>query len=145
MHPESERFNRVYVATHELLNENPAGPLRAMLGTLFDDLPELSQEILKMIWLAGEYSAAGGLNAKQVYRLLRSRMPDELQKRGEDEFYRAVRYRVERLAPDKKKHPLTDAEVWVFEPDRMLGLRGSASRPVFGVNPTYQSSRGSLF
>lgn len=137
-HPNSERFHRVYVATAELVDDNPSMQLRELLGAAFDDDVALVQEILKMVWLAGRYSQSGGLNAKQVYRLLRDRMPEELQKRGEDEFYRAVRYRMERMAPDKKKHSLNDVTGWIDQPDRVLGLHGPASKPLFRINPGFR-------
>ena len=102
MHPLSTRFYEVYVACRELANGDYTPELRNLFGGGFDTLDALGQQTLNMILLAEKYSRSGGLNAKQVSRLLKNRMPEEHRKRGEDEFYRAIRYRVERLAPDKK-------------------------------------------
>ena len=90
-----------------------------------------------MILVAEKYSKEGGLNAKQVSRLLRNRLREEYQNRGEDEFYRAIRYRVERLAPDKKVLD-TNTDDWTSVPDKMLSIRGSSSRPLFRLNRGYQ-------
>ena len=92
-----------------------------------------------MIALAASYSKAGGLNAKQVSRLLKTRLPDEYQQRGDDEFYRAIRYRIERNAPDKKTLELSSPD-WHAVSDRMLSIRGPSSRPTFRLNRSYEQS-----
>lgn len=139
LHPASDRFREVYVVCRELAIEDLIEELRAVLGREFDDLDALGQQTLNMILFAEKYSSSGGLNAKQVSRLLRNRMPDEYQKRGEDEFYRAIRYRVERLAPAKKDLEL-ETQDWHSAPDKMLSIRGPSSRPMFRVNRGYQKS-----
>lgn len=137
-HPDSDRFRRIYVAAAELVESDVGAELRKIFGASFDELDALYQSILQMVCLAGKHSKAGGLNAKQITRLLGSRLPDELNRRGEDEFYRAIRYRVERLAPDKSKEAAEDAQEWIARPEKMLVMKGSASRPVFALNRQYQ-------
>jgi len=77
------------------------------------------------------------LNAKQVSRLLKHRLPKLAAERGDDEFYRAIRYQVERMAPPKKDLDLKSAE-WHSSPEKMLSIRGPANKPLFRLNRKYQ-------
>jgi hypothetical protein len=138
LHPSSDRFREVYLVCRELANGDYMRELRDLLGGDFDNLDALGQQTLNMILLAEKFSRSGGLNAKQVSRLLKNRMPDEYRKRGEGEFYRAIRYRVERLAPDKKTLDLRKAE-WHSVPDKMLSIKGPSSKPIFRLNRNYTS------
>ena len=137
LHGASDRFREVYIVCRELATEEGMGELRNLFGQEFDTLDPLGKQTLNMILLAEKHSRAGGLNAKQVSRLLRYRMPEEHQKRGGDEFYRAIRYRVERLAPAKEGLDLTRPD-WHSSPDRMLSIRGPSNRPVFRLNRSYR-------
>jgi hypothetical protein len=92
-----------------------------------------------MILIAEKFSKEGGLNAKQVSRLLKNRLTEEYKNRGEDEFYRAIRYRIERLAPDKKVLDASSVD-WSSTPEKMLSIRGSSSRPLFRLNRNYKKS-----
>ncbi|MFA5206522.1 MAG: RNA-binding domain-containing protein [Lentisphaeria bacterium] len=139
LHPASDRFCEVYVVCRELAMENCHGELRQQFGADFDNLDPLGKQTLNMILLAEKFSRAGGLNAKQVSRLLKNRMPEEYRQRGENEFYRALRYRVERLAPKKQSLNL-DSPEWHSVPDRMLSIRGPGSRPTFRLNREYQKN-----
>ena len=138
LHPASDRFREVYICAREFVDDDNRGELRGLFAKDFDALDPLNQQTLNMILLAEKYSKEGGLNAKQVTRLLRHRLPEELHNRGEDEFYRAIRYRVERLAPDKKTLDL-DEDRWHSAPDRMLSMHGPSNRPLFRVNRGYQT------
>ena len=137
LHPASDQFREVYVVCRELAQDDYHGELRALFGAGFDSLDEMGRQTLNMICIAEKFSREGGLNAKQIYRLIKDRMPGELQKRGEDEFYRAVRYRVEKLAPEKTRQEGQEAAEWITRPDKMLAMRGSANRPVFALNHGY--------
>jgi len=137
LHPCSDRFKEVYVVCREMATEDITEELRGIFGNHFDDLKPISRHTLNLILLSERYSREGGLNAKQVSRLLKHRMPEEHMKRGDDEFYRAVRYSIERLAPDKKSLNL-GVQDWHAVPDRMLSIRGPANRPAFRINRTYQ-------
>jgi ATP-dependent DNA helicase RecG len=139
LHPASDRFHEVYVVCRQLATDDHLNEVRHLFGSDFDRLDSIAQETLNMILVAEKYSKEGGLNAKQVSRLLKHRLWEEYQGRGEDEFYRAVRYRVERLAPDKKALD-PDSGDWTARPDRMLCIRGSSSRPLFRLNRGYQKS-----
>lgn len=139
LHPCSDRFKEVYVVCRELATEDVSGELRQTFGKDFDELKPLGQQTLNVILLAEKYSHTGGLNAKQVSRLLKHRLPDEHRKRGDDEFYRAVRYCVERLAPEKKSLNLEDKE-WHSTPFKMLSILGPSNRPTFRVNRDYQQA-----
>ena len=139
LHRCSDRFKEVYVVCRELATEDVSGELRQTFGKDFDELKPLGQQTLNVILLAEKYSQAGGLNAKQVSRLLKHRMPEEHQKRGDDEFYRAVRYCVERLAPEKKSLNLEDKE-WHSMPFKMLSILGPSNRPTFRINRDYQQA-----
>ena len=139
MHPASDRFKEVYVVCRELATEDAIEELRSVLAHDFDNLDSLSQQTLNMILLAEKFSKAGGLNAKQVGRLLKNRLREEYQKHGEDEFLRKIRYRVEKLAPEKKDLDLK-TEGWHSAPDKMLSLHGPSHRPVFRLNRKYQKS-----
>ena len=141
LHPTSTRFREVYVVCRELASDDHLSEVRQLFGSDFEPLDAIAKETLNMI-LVAEKSAAreGGLNAKQVGRLLKSRLREEYQNRGEDEFYRAIRYRVERLAPDKKVLDPDDTN-WISRPDKMLSIRGSSSRPLFPrLNRSYQKA-----
>ena len=138
LHPVSDRFREVYVCAREFVSDDSRGELRAIFAKDFDRLDAFNQQTLNMILLAEKYSKAGGLNAKQVTRLLKHRLPEELHNRGDDEFYRAIRYRIERLAPDKKSLDL-DADRWHSVPESMLSIHGPSNRPLFRVNRSYQS------
>ena len=140
LHSASDRFREVYVPCRELATEDNQTELRTLLGEEFDRLDPLARHTLNMIVLAEKFSRAGGLNAKQVMRLLKTRVPDEYNKRGEDEFYRAIRYRVERLSPDKKILDEGNAAQWHSIPDKMLSILGPANRPLFRLNRGYQKS-----
>jgi hypothetical protein len=139
LHPASDRFREVYVVCRELATENCHAELHKLFEADFDNLDLLGKQTLNMIMLAEKFSRAGGLNAKQVSRLLKCRMPEEYQKRGEDEFYRSIRYRVERLAPKKKNLDLTSPD-WHSSADRMLSIHGPANRPIFRLNRDYQKN-----
>lgn len=140
LHPASDRFREVYVACRELASDDAHAELRPLFGNDFDQLDPLAKHTLNMVCLAEKFSRAGGLNAKQVTRLLKTRLPEEYQQRGEDEFYRAIRYRVERLAPDKKTLDLASGPEWHAAPDKMLSIRGPANRPTFRLNRGYQQA-----
>jgi hypothetical protein len=139
LHPASDRFREVYVVCRELVTDDHLNEVRQLFGSDFDRLDSIARETLNMILMAEKYSKDGGLNAKQVSRLLKNRLRDEYQRRGDDEFYRAIRYRVERLAPDKKVLDADSGE-WTARPDKMLSIRGSSSRPLFRLNRSYQPS-----
>jgi predicted HTH transcriptional regulator len=139
LHPASSRFHEVYVVCRELATEDCQDELRTLFGADFDQLDALARHTLSMILLAEKFSRAGGLNAKQVTRLLKSRLPEEYGRKGEDEFYRAIRYRVERLAPPKQTLDLA-SPVWHAVPDKMLSIRGPSNRPTFRLNRGYQQS-----
>ncbi len=139
LHLASDRFKEVYVVCRELAAEDAIAELQTLFGHDFDNLDPIGQQTLNMMMLAAKYSIAGGLNAKQVSRLLKKRMPEEYQKRGDDEFYRTIRYRVERMAPDKKSIDL-EIDQWHSVPDKMLSIHGPSSRPVFRPNHGYQRS-----
>lgn len=138
LHSASDRFREVYIVCRELANDDQHGELRSTFGRDFEQLDPLGKQTLNMICLAEKFSRAGGLNAKQVTRLLKTRLPEEYRRRGEDEFYRAIRYRVERLAPDKKSLELAASPEWHAASDRMLSIRGPANRPTFRLNRSYQ-------
>jgi hypothetical protein len=97
----------------------------------------MSQQTLNLIWLAEKYSRLGGLNARQVSRVLKHRLPAEYRARGDDEFYRAIRYSIERLAPNKKLLNLETQE-WHSTPEKMLSILGPSNRPAFRINKGYQ-------
>lgn len=138
LHDRSERFKEAHVVCRELAEDGCFDELRSAFGTAVEQLDDLTIGVLEMIGLAQRHSKAGGLNAKQVSRLLGPRRPDELAKRGEEEFYRAIRYRVERRAPDKKSIDLT-ADRWHSSPEAMLEIHGPASRPLFRWNRKFQA------
>ncbi|MFH0877533.1 MAG: hypothetical protein V1863_04845, partial [Candidatus Omnitrophota bacterium] len=140
LHPASDQFKEVYIVCRELATEDGQDELRTLFGDDFDRLDILGQQTLNMILLAEKFSLAGGLNAKQVMRLLKVRLPEEHRKRGEDEFYRAIRYRIERFSPDKKALEKSDEATWHSTPDKILSVRGVASRPLFRLNRSYQKS-----
>lgn len=140
LHPASDRFREVYIVCRELATEDQHAQLRMIFGRDFDHLDAITKGTLNMICLAEKFSSEGGLNAKQVSRLLRTRLPEEYERRGEDEFYRAIRRRVERLAPNKKTIDLSDGRQWHFAPDRMLSIRGPSARPTFRLNRNYVQS-----
>lgn len=137
-HPESDRYHRIYVAAPELVETDVSAELRELFGASFNELDGIYQSILQMVCIAGKHSKSGGLNAKQITRLLGSRLPDELHRRGEDEFYRAIRYRVAKLAPNKADGGTEPAPDWITQPDKMLVMKGTASSPVFAVNRGFQ-------
>lgn len=139
LHPSSDRFKEVYVVCRELATEDATGELRQVFGGVFDELKPMSQQTLNLILLAEKYSRVGGLNAKQVSRLLKHRMPQEYQQRGDDEFYRAIRYSIEKIAPDKKSLNLETQE-WHSVPDKMLSILGPSNRPTFRINRGYQKA-----
>jgi predicted HTH transcriptional regulator len=139
LHPSSDRFKEVYVVCRDLANDDLQDELRALFGPDFDHLDILFQQTLNMVALSEKLSRSGGLNAKEVTRLLKTRLTEEYRKRGEDEFYRAIRYRIARLAPDKKGIDLTSAN-WHSSVDKMLSIRGPASLPLFRLNRDYQRS-----
>lgn len=137
LHAATEQYREVYVVCRELANDDNQAELHTLFGNEFAELDALGQQTLNMISLAEKHSRDGGLNAKQVSRLLETRLTEELRKRGKDEFYRAIRYRIEKMAPDKKVLDLAPEEKWASAPERMLSIRGSASRPVFRLNRDY--------
>ncbi len=139
LHPASNQFHEVYVVCRELAEDDRHSTLHELFDGDYDRLDILGRETLQMIALAESNSKAGGLNAKQVSRLLKTRLPDEYQQRGEDEFYRAIRYRIERNAPDKQTLDLSSPD-WHAVPDRMLSIRGPGSKPTFRLNRSYQRS-----
>lgn len=140
LHPASDQFREVYVVCRELAQDDYYGELRSLFGADFDTQDEMAKQTLNMICIAEKFSREGGLNAKQVYRLIKDRMPQDLQKRGDDEFYRAVRYRVERLAPDKRLLDTSQLlnSAWITQPDKPLTIRGPANKPTFRLNRSYQ-------
>jgi ATP-dependent DNA helicase RecG len=137
LHPSTEQYREVYVVSRDLANDDNQAELHAIFGEEFTGLDLLGQQTLNMISIAEKHSQDGGLNAKQVSRLLETRLPEEFRKRGDDEFYRAIRYRIERLAPDKRILDSRDEGDWVSAHDKMLSMRGSTSRPVFRLNRGY--------
>jgi predicted HTH transcriptional regulator len=139
LHAASDRFKEVYIVCRELATDDCQDELRGLFGADFERLDILFQQTLNMVALAEKLSRAGGLNAKDVTRLLKTRLPEEYRKRGEDEFYRAIRYRIARLAPDKKDIDLESTD-WHSAPDKMLAIRGPASLPLFHLNRGYQKS-----
>ena len=139
LHPSSNQFHEVYVVCRELAEDDRHSTLRELFGSDYDRLDILGRETLQMIALAASHSKAGGLNAKQVSRLLKTRLPDEYQQRGDDEFYRAIRYRIERNAPAKRTLDLSSPD-WHAVPDRMLSIRGPSNRPTFRLNSSYLQS-----
>jgi hypothetical protein len=139
LHSASDRFREVYVVCRELAEQDAFEELKAVFGDEFDHLDALSQQTLNMVLLAEKFSRAGGLNAKEVSRLLKNRFPDEYRKRGENEFYRAIRHRIERMAPEKKELTPQSAE-WISSPWKMLSMKGPSNRPTFKLNRTYQRS-----
>jgi predicted HTH transcriptional regulator len=140
LHSASTRFCEVYLPCRELATEDCQAELRALFGDDFDRLDPLARHSLNMIGLAEKFSRERGLNAKQVMRLLRTRLPEEHRKRGEDEFYRAIRYRIERLAPEKKGLEPGALGQWRSSPDKMLSAFGPPNRPLFRLNSAYQKS-----
>jgi ATP-dependent DNA helicase RecG len=140
LHPASDQFREVYLVCRELAEDDHYSEIRELVGADFDRMDEMNRMTLNMISIAEKHSKQGGLNAKQVYRLIRHRLPEELRKRGEDEFYRAVRYRIEKMAPDKNNRPdsgLFDAK-WHSVPERMLSVLGPSNRPTFRLNRGFQ-------
>lgn len=137
LHPLSDRFREAYIPCRELAREDFTPELRQLFGGDFDALDPLYKQTLNMISIAEKCSRSGGLNAKQVSRLLRHRNKEEHRKRGEDEFYRAIRYRIERLAPEKKGIDLSKPE-WHSDPGRMLSIKGPSNKPLFRLNREYQ-------
>lgn len=139
LHPSSDRFKEVYVVCRELATEDATSELRAVFGAAFDDLKPISQQTLNLILLAEKYSRSGGLNAKQVSRMLKHRMPNEHRQRGDDEFYRAIRYSIEKITPNKKTLDL-ETHDWHSSPDKMLSILGPSNRPTFRINRNYQKA-----
>lgn len=139
LHPASDRFREVYVVCRELATDDYLSEIKQLFGEELTTLDPIARETLNMVLIAEKYSEEGGLNAKQVSRLLKDRLRQDYQTRGEDEFYRAIRYRIERLAPDKKVINEASTE-WISTPDKMLSIRGSSSRPLFRLNRNYQKS-----
>lgn len=139
LHSASNRFREVYVVCRDLAADDARAELRELFGPEFEMLDPLARQTLNMVLLAEKFSGAGGLNAKQAMRLLKTRLPEEYRRRGEDEFYRAIRYRVAALAPDKKDLDLEAAE-WHSSPDKMLSIRGPARLPLFRLNRGYLKS-----
>ena len=133
-HPESDPIHRVFVASEELLRDDVSSNLKDMFGDRYTALDSFYQAIVQLVYLADRYSIAGGLNAKRIYRLLSPSMMDEVRRVGEDEFYRKVRYRVQKLAPTKGAPP--DADGWTSSPDKPLRVKGPANRPLFALNRT---------
>ena len=139
LHSASDRFREVYVVCRELAVDDAQAELRTLFGPEFDGLDPIARQTLNVILLAEKFSRDGGLNAKQTMRLLKTRLPEEYRKRGEDEFYRAIRYRVASLAPEKKELDL-EAPDWHSAPDKMLSIHGPARLPLFRLNRGYQKS-----
>jgi predicted HTH transcriptional regulator len=140
LHPDSDRFKEVYVVSRELATDDVTGELREVFGDDFDRLKPINRQTLNVILLAEKYYSRGGLNAREVGRLLKHRVPEEYRKRGgDDEFYRAIRYNIERLAPDKKKLDLKTQE-WHSVHDKMLSILGPSNKPTFKINRAYQQA-----
>ena len=139
LHPCSDRFKEVYIVCRELATEDVTAELRQAFGGDFENLKPISQQTLNVILLAEKYSKLGGLNAKQASRVLKFKLPDEYNRRGDDEFYRAIRYSIERLAPDKKTLDLGTQE-WHSTPEKMLSILGPSNRPTFKINRAYQKA-----
>lgn len=138
LHHASEPFREAYVVCRELVKDDDWAELHALMGDGFTELESLVQQVINMISLAERHSKEGGLNARQVGRLLESRMPDEVRSRGIEEFHRAIRRRIERMSPDKKSLEGVPDSQWVSTPDRILSVRGSPTRPLFRINRSYQ-------
>lgn len=136
-HPACVPHREIYLVCREIAHDDDWPDLQALLGDEFSGLDELAQHALNMVSLAERHSRDGGLNAREVGHLLEKRLPNEAGKRGIEEFHRAIRYRIERLSPDKKRLTGTVAE-WVSSPDKMLSVRGTPTRPVFRINRQYQ-------
>jgi hypothetical protein len=139
LHSASNRFREVYVVCRDLAADDAQAELRVLFGPEFEALDPLARQTLNLVLLAEKFSRAGGLNAKQAMRLLKTRLPEEYRRRGEDEFYRAIRYRVAGFAPDKKDLDLETAE-WHSSPDKMLSIHGPARLPLFRLNRGFQKS-----
>lgn len=137
LHPLHDRFREVYVVCRELATDDVTDELRPLFGADFERQDEIARQALNMILLAEKFSRSGGLNAKQASRLLQSRLPEEFQQRGEDDFYRALRYRLQKLSPDKKTLDLT-TEQWHSAPDKMVSIRGPSHLPLFRIHRNYQ-------
>ncbi len=138
-HPElaDARYHgkRIYIVARELADDDCHAELKTLFGHAFDELDEMARHTLNMVALAERYSSGGGLNAKQVSRLVAPLLPELLKKLGEDEFYRAARRAVEKISPSKKTHEATiKAGDWVREPDRMLSIKGPATKPTYRLN-----------
>lgn len=138
LHTASDQFQEVYVVCRELAEDDHYSEIRELVGSELDGMDEMNRMTLNMISIAERHSKHEGLNAKQVYRLIRHRLPEDLRKRGEDEFYRAVRYRIEKMAPDKNERPASGSTDWHSAPDRILSVRGPSNRPTFRLNRGYQ-------
>ncbi len=135
LHPASDQFRQVFVVCRELAHDDHHAELNQIFGGEYLRLDEISRLILNMICAAEKYSTEGGLNAKQAFRLIKTRMPQETAKRGDDEFYRAVRRRVELMAPEKSLlKSAREKSEWIVTPDRVLSMGGTPSKPIFRLN-----------
>jgi len=139
LHSASDGSREVYVVCRELATEDGHAELRALFGSDGTHLDSVGRNTLNMIVLAERFSRAGGLNAKQVTRLLKTRLPEEYRQRGDDEFYRTIRHRMAGLAPEKESIDWESSE-WHSAPDKMLAIRGPARLPLFRLNRGYQTS-----
>jgi ATP-dependent DNA helicase RecG len=138
LHPASETYKEVFVVCRELITDDHWAELRQLVGAGLADLSPLVQQVLNLISIAERHSREGGLNARQVGRLVMTRMPEEARSRGIEEFQRTIRRRIEAMSPDKKAlKDISDTE-WISAPDKMLSMRGSATRPLFRINRNYQ-------
>jgi predicted HTH transcriptional regulator len=140
LHPASDAYQETYLVCRELATDDYADELQRLFGEDFDRLDALGRGVLLMAACAEKYSRSGGLNARQTSRLLKARLPEEVRKRGEDEFYRAIRYRVANNAPRKTDIDLESSDQWYSLPDKMLSIRGPSSQPVFRLNRDYIKS-----
>ena len=132
-HSASTSFNEIYVVCRELATDDVTEDVREIVGEALDRLKPLEQKTLNMILLAERHSKSKGLNAKQVSKLIRTRSPEDFQRLGESEFYRAIRRVVEKLAPDKKSLDLS-RPIWHSTPGKLLAIHGPSNRPLFRLN-----------
>ncbi|MFZ1694029.1 MAG: hypothetical protein WAT74_12590, partial [Flavobacteriales bacterium] len=130
-HPKGDEYHRIYLAAREFVVRDESKELSTMFGLMYTTLDPFIQEILQVVCIAAKFKRDGGLNAKQVYRVLRPRMIDEVRRLGEDEFYRKVRHRVQKLGPPKSD---LKPDEWLAERGFMLKVIGPKHRPVYALN-----------
>ena len=73
-HNESPDLYPVYLLNRELMRDDYVPELRAIFGGDFDDIPELSKQILSLIYQVNNYSKSKSVSATQAGRLLYYKM-----------------------------------------------------------------------